>query len=235
MSLKTALIYALILSSSCRSIPLSLCPPSLFLFAGCTVPAAAGKKKKKADWMMEWVRDIALLLIWAFNQPAMECLRYLFLRSLLTLTMLLFIAAVQLQNLCMLHTLLNVTLPGIWSSVWLWEQFCKHKRIWSCFQLKFHLYGVYMKVCNIFVIATLQNIKLKKKKMQCRHVGILLHLWNMEKRSQVGFSSICQHTFWHYKHWLTDLGSLDRHLAECWKKQWVGKVKVFLGESSLCD
>lgn len=59
----------------------------------------------------------------------MECLRYLFLRSLLTLTMVLFIAAVQPQNLSMLHTLLNVTLPGIWSSVCLWEQFCKHKKV----------------------------------------------------------------------------------------------------------
>lgn len=154
--------HSLLFLSLHPSFSLSL-PPSLFLLAGRTVPAAAGKEKKKADWMIEWVGTIALLLIQAFNQPVMECLRYLFLRSLLTLTMVLFIAAVQLQNLCMLHTLLNVTLPGIWSSVCLWEQFCKHKKV--CYShLKFHLCGVYIKVFNMFAIARLQNIKLKKRK-----------------------------------------------------------------------
>lgn len=47
-----------------------------------------------------------------------------------------------------------------------------------------------------------------------------LHLWNIlqeGKGSQVGFSSISQHPLWHYKHWLTDLESLDRHPAQCWQ------------------
>ena len=40
-------------------------PPSLFPFAGRSVPAAAGKEEggKKADWMMERAGDITLLLI----------------------------------------------------------------------------------------------------------------------------------------------------------------------------
>lgn len=145
--------------------------------------------------------------------------------------MVLFIPAVQLQNLCMLHTLLNVTLPGIWGSVWLWGLFRKPKRMWklawSDIQLKFHLYGVFIKVYHIFAILlnVICNIG--------SYYMCVLCLWNIlveEKRSQVGFSSISQHSLWHYKHWQTDLEHLDRHPAVLAVTVRVA-VKVFLGGS----
>lgn len=49
----------------------------------------------------------------------------------------------------------------------------------------------------------------------------------MEKRSQGAFSSISPHSLRHYKHWLTDLESLNRHPAKTMRDE----VKVFLGGS----
>lgn len=118
----------------------------------------------------------------------------------------------------MLHSLLHVTTPGSEALYWL----CVIVFKTSTWKLTLKctariLYCVFIKVCNMLPLSWYRNIV-----MQCIPPCYMcvLCLWNIvevEKRSQVVLSSISQHSLWHYKHWQTDLESLDRHPAECWQ------------------
>lgn len=215
MSLKMALIYALVLSSSCRSIPLSACLSSPLL-CSCSPDARRlplpGKKKKRL-WTDDGVNgghhvvnNFCFLIKEHWNVKAISSCEAgsPWLRCCLFLQCRPSSWEHTLQNTIKRHFTWNRTLSLAPRAI---LQAFRECGAW----------------CEVILssdgISTMSSLRCNKDTACCYCTCVSRAVKPIRRGNEESsaFSSISQHSLWHYKHWQTDLAPLDRHPAECWQ------------------